>query len=187
MGEKVYIIHNWDGTPGTNWYPWLKQELEAKGFLVVVPEMPDTAEPVIEKWVEHLKNIISVPDDKTYFIGHSIGCQTAMRYLESSNDVKIGGALFVAGWFKLDNLEDKEVARIAEPWLTTPINFEKVKNSITKLHVLLSSDDPYDCTEENKSVFIEKLSAEVLVENDKGHFTREKYEGILEEFLKIAS
>ena len=33
-------------------------------------------------------------DENTYFVGHSIGCQAIMRYLESVDVKKIGGVLF---------------------------------------------------------------------------------------------
>ena len=37
-------------------------------------------------------------NENTNFIGHSIGCQTIMRYLETKEVCKIGGILFVAPW-----------------------------------------------------------------------------------------
>jgi esterase/lipase len=35
--KKVFIIHGWDGYPEEGWFPWLKKELEKKGFSVFVP------------------------------------------------------------------------------------------------------------------------------------------------------
>jgi predicted alpha/beta hydrolase family esterase len=187
--KRVFIIHGWDFNPTMHWYPWLKKELENKGFSVYVPEMPNTSTPIIKDWVAHLKSIVGKLDSNTYFIGHSIGCQTIMRYLENEKD-KCGGAVFVAGWFKLDNLEDDEVERIAEPWVQNNIDFAKVKNNINKLSVFLSSNDPYECLEYNKNIFESKLVARVIVLKDKGHFTQEegvtKIPELLSEFIKIA-
>ena len=42
MQKRVVIIHGWGGYPDEGWRPWLKHELETKGFLVLVPAMPDT-------------------------------------------------------------------------------------------------------------------------------------------------
>ena len=103
--KRVFIIHAWGFNPKMNWYLWLKSELEKRYFEVFIPEMPNTDEPKIEEWISHLKKVVGKIDYDTYFVGHSIWCQTIMRYLEREN-VKVGNVVFVAGWFKLDNLEN---------------------------------------------------------------------------------
>ncbi len=170
--KRAFIIHRWDGNPKSDWYPWLKRELENKGFKVEVPTMPNTSEPKISDWVNHLRKVIGKLDKETYFIGHSIGCQTIMRFLEKENyDGKIGKVIFVAGWFKLDNLESGEVETIANPWMNTPIDFNKVKQKLSKLRVFLSTNEPYGFVEENIKTFKEKLNAKVIIKKDRGHFT----------------
>ncbi len=79
---KVILVHRWEGTPRSDWYPWLKKELEKKGFTVIIPNMPNTSKPKINAWVSYLKKIVGTLDEETYFIGHSIGCQAIMRLLE---------------------------------------------------------------------------------------------------------
>ena len=81
MSKRVFIVHGWDGYPEEGWFPWLKKELEAKDFEVYVPQLPDAENPRIYKWVPKLAEIVGVPDEQTYFIGHSMGCQTIARYL----------------------------------------------------------------------------------------------------------
>jgi predicted alpha/beta hydrolase family esterase len=173
--KKAHIIHGWDFNPRMNWYPWLKKELESKGFKVTVPEMPNTPEPKIDEWVSHLKKIVGNLDENTFFVGHSMGCQTVMRYLEKEDyNNKIGKIVFVAGWFKLTNLEGEEVEAIAKPWLETPINLNKVKQKISKLTVFLSSNEPYNYLKENENIFKEKLNAKIIILKNKGHFTEEE-------------
>jgi len=174
MTKKVFIIHGWDGNPEQGWYPWLKRELEARGFEVSVPAMPDTGEPEIEAWVNHLEKIVGIPDGNTFFVGHSIGCQAIMRFIEKlPENVKIGGAVFVAGWFTLQNLETVEEKEIAKPWIETPINLAKVKNQLNKRTVILSDNDPWVPLEETREIFTEQFAAEVIIEHNKGHFTEE--------------
>lgn len=72
---RVIIIHSWGSNHEANWYPWIKVQLERNGHEVIVPDMPDTNKPVIEKWVEEIKKTVGTPNKDTYFIGHSIGCQ----------------------------------------------------------------------------------------------------------------
>ena len=170
--KRVFIIHGWDFNPDMNWYPWLKKELEKKGFEVIVPKMPNTSEPKIEEWVLHLKKIVGKLNQNTYFIGHSMGCQTIMRFLEKENyNGKINKIVFVAGWFKLDNLEDEEVEAVAKPWLKTKIDLNKVREKISKLTVFLSSNDPHNLLKENEIMFKKELGAKVVILKDKGHFT----------------
>ena len=79
---KVFLVHGWDGSPANNWFPWLKRELEQRGFLVSAPAMPHPRMPTIEDWVSHLSATVGKPDENTYLIGHSMGCQAIARYLE---------------------------------------------------------------------------------------------------------
>ena len=169
--KRIFIVHGWDGNPEEGWFPWLKKELEAKGFEVSVPQMPKPSEPKIEAWVPHLSKIAGEVDEDTFFVGHSIGCQTILRYLESlSVDKKVGGAAFVAGWVTLMNLETDEEKEIASPWLTTPIDFEKVKQHTKKFFAVFSDNDEV-VPQENKRLFEERLSAQIAIEHNKGHFS----------------
>lgn len=180
--KRIFLIHGWDGFPENHWFPWLKRELEKIGFKVIVPAMPNSPEPQIERWVSHLKKIVGKLDEETYFVGHSIGCQTILRCLEKENfNGKIPAVVFVAGWFNLDNLEDDGVKEIAKPWINTPIHFEKVKSKVKKFVVFLSTDEPYGYVKENERTFKEKLGAEVIIEENKGHFTNQE----IPEVLKI--
>lgn len=178
--KRVIIVHCWGGNHSTNWYPWLRQELKGKGFEVLVPDMPNTESPTIDTWVNKLIEIVGTPDENTYFIGHSIGCQTILRYLEKI-DTEIGGAVFVAGWFNLENLEDKESAETAKPWIGTPINLQKIREVLPKSILLISKDDPYGATEENIRRFNEFVTNTSLFERN-GHFTETKEPEILSFF-----
>ncbi|MBI2582787.1 alpha/beta hydrolase, partial [Candidatus Azambacteria bacterium] len=66
---RVFIIHGWEGYPEEGWFPWLKRELESRGFEVRVPAMPDTAKPKIEAWISYLAELVGKPDENTYFVG----------------------------------------------------------------------------------------------------------------------
>lgn len=173
MAKKVFIIHGWAESPDKDWFPWLKVSLEAGGFEVIVPAMPNPDEPKIEEWVSYLTNIAKEVDKNTYFVGHSIACQTILRYLEKSPEgTKIGGAVFVAPWITL-TLDTEEEKRISKPWLRSPIDFEKVKKHCNKFIAIFSDNDPFVPLAENKKLFENNLGAKTVVENNKGHFTAE--------------
>ena len=169
--RRVIIVHGWDGFPENHWFPWLKKKLEEKNFQVIVPQMPDPENPKIETWVAHLKKIVGKPDQNTFFVGHSIGCQTIMRYLETLEDKsKVGGIIFVAGFFNLPFLETNAEKKIAKPWLETPVKTDKIKK-LTKHIVAIFSDDDSDVSLDDAKLFKDRLGAKIIVEKNKGHFT----------------
>ena len=94
--NKIYVVHCWDGNKNDGWYPWLDKELSDSENAVYRFNMPNTANPKIDEWVSFLDKQVDSLDENTYFIGHSIGCQTIMRYLQTKEVGKIGGILFVA-------------------------------------------------------------------------------------------
>lgn len=169
------MVHQWMAGAEGDWRPWCKGELEQRGYEVLVPDMPDIDTPVIEKWVGHLADVVGTPDKDTYFIGHSIGCQAVLRYLAAYNFEPletVGEAVFVAGWFDLENLEDEEIAAIARPWIQTPIDILKVKAVLPKSTLIISDNDPYDAFEENKRRFGE-MGAKIVVLRGARHITAE--------------
>jgi predicted alpha/beta hydrolase family esterase len=180
MQKRVFIIHGWDGSPENHWFPWLKKELESRGFVIQIPKMPNTEEPRINNWVPKLQEMVKNPDEQTYFIGHSMGNQAIVRYLESlPENIKIGGVVFVAGFLKkLTNLEDEKVVRdVANEWLTTPLDFNKARSHIKNSVAIFSDNDlyvPINEAEEFKSL----MDSKIIIEHKKGHFNEE--DGVIE-------
>ncbi|MCX6711974.1 MAG: alpha/beta hydrolase [Candidatus Woesearchaeota archaeon] len=175
--KRIFIIHGWDGFPEGDWFPWLKKELESKDFVVQVPAMPNTNEPKIDLWINFLKEIVGKPDKETYFVGHSIGCQTILRYLETlDKDIKIGGVVFVAGWINLnmdfiikEEGDEEGPYEIANPWLETKIDWNKIKVHTKNFVAIFSDNDPYVPMEDSR-IFKDKLKAKIIIEHNKCHF-----------------
>ncbi len=166
------MIHGWDGYPENNWFPWLKKELEARGFVVTAPAMPEPAAPHIDKWIPAIAVAVGVADKDTYFVGHSMGCQAIAQYLQTLPlSEMVGGAVFVAGFFRrLTNLENNpEVRRIADEWLGALIDFSKIKSHILGSVAIFSDDDRY-VPLENQDDFRDRFDSEIVIENNKGHF-----------------
>lgn len=187
MKKRVFIIHGWDGYPEEGWFPWLKKELEKKKFEVQVPAMPETDHPKIEVWVSYLSKSVAKADENTYFVGHSIGCQTILRYLQNIEE-KVGGVILVAGWVNLVNLSEPEERKIAGPWLTTPIKWEKVKYQAKNFVAIFSDNDQW-VPLTDVEIFKERLGAKIIIENQKGHFSEEdsikEIPVVLNELLRI--
>lgn len=165
--RRAIIVHCWDGHPEYCWYPATKDELEVAGFSVKVPTMPDTAQPEISKWLPKLNEAIGAPDENTYLIGHSIGCATIMRYLESlPPNYKLGGVIFVAGF--THDLGFKEIKN----FFVTPLDFEIIKSRAKHFVAIASDDDPFVPVDQAEALK-EKLGAEVVMMHNAKHFSGE--------------
>jgi len=96
--KRVFIIHGWEADPESNWFPWLKKELEKNGFKAIVPAMPNSAQPKCEEWVDCLKKVIGKVDEETILVGHSLGAITILNYLAClKKGDKVGGVILVSG------------------------------------------------------------------------------------------
>jgi uncharacterized protein len=163
--KRAIIVPCWEGTPDYCWYPWVKKELEAKGFEVTVPAFPDTDNPKLDAWLPMLKEVIGEPDEDLYLIGHSVGCITIMRYLELlPSDTKIGGVIMVAGFTEplgFDELKN---------FFSTDVDFEKIKASAKKFVDIYSDNDPFVPVQFAKQLQ-QKLGAEIIFKPGMKHFS----------------
>lgn len=179
--KRLFVVHGWDGTPKDGWFPWLKREAEKGGFKVFIPQLPEAGSPRIYNWVPALAAAVGNADEETYFVGHSMGCQTIARYLELLPEgVSVGGAVFVGGFFKhLTGLEDDEdVQKTDTHWLEAPLDLAKVKVHLRKSVAIFSDDDPW-VPFDNQGDFRDKIGSEIVIVHGKGHFSGER-DGITE-------
>ncbi|PIT88372.1 MAG: hypothetical protein COU29_01110 [Candidatus Magasanikbacteria bacterium CG10_big_fil_rev_8_21_14_0_10_36_32] len=171
--KRVIIVHGWDGYPAEGIFPYLKKELENRGYEVQTPFMPNPLEPTVNEWVSFLDKIVDQPDTNTILFGHSIGSQTILRYLETlPENSKIGGAVLLAPWVNLtDNaFEDEQDKTIAKPWLNTPLDWNKIKTHTDNFTAIFSDNDSLVPISDSK-IFKNKLNAKIIIEHNKGHFS----------------
>ncbi len=173
MTKRVFIIHGWDGYSEEGIFPWLKQELESRDFEVYNPAMPNPKKPVIEEWVSFLAQKVKKPDKNTFLFGHSIGCQTILRYLQSlPENSKIGGVVLLAPWVHLTDIafEDEEDKITAKLWFETPLKWEAIKTHAAGFGAIFSDNDPLVPLDDS-DIFKNNLEAKIIVEHNKGHFS----------------
>jgi len=186
--KRIILVHGWGGSSRGGWFDWIREELEKRNFEVLSFDMPDTENPKIKKWVDFLAKKIVNPDKDTYFIGHSVGCQTILRYLEKlPEEAQIGGCVFVAPWFNIikENLESNEELKIAEPWIKKKIDFEKVKKHTDKFIAIFSDNDPFVPLGDIK-LFEERIGSKTIIESNMGHFDKiDSFNSLLNSFLTL--
>jgi len=165
MQKRVIIVHCWEGYPEYCWYPYVKKELEARGFEVQIPAFPETDTPKLATWLPVLRETVGTPDENTYLIGHSIGCATILRYLESlTPGQKIGGVVLVAGF--TDDLGFEELKN----FFTTSIPLEEIREKTKHFVTIHSDNDPFVPLTYG-DIFKEKLGAELIIKHNFKHFS----------------
>jgi uncharacterized protein len=173
--KTFVIIHGWGGTPTIGWFKWLKFELEKKGHIVIVPIMPNPAVPKIKPWVNKIASILKNTQGEIVLIGHSIGCQAIIRYLETDKAKNVDKIILVAPWLNLTGAvtDDLEDYNIAKEWLETKIDFKKAKSKMKKSIGIFSTNDPFvEVKEADK--FKKALNSEVIIEKNKSHYEEGK-------------
>ena len=163
--KRAIIVHGWEGYPEEAWFPWLKAELEKVGMEAEVPQMPDTNNPHMDKWLPYLEKAVGEPDEHLVLIGHSLANITILRYLETLEEgKKVGKVVMVAGF--TDALGYKEI----ESFFQKPIEWDKIRHHCSKFVAINSDNDPY-VPLKHADVFNEKLGAKTIIENNKGHMS----------------
>lgn len=184
MPKRVFIIHGWEGSPDSNWFPWLKNELKKKSFAVAVTQMPNAAFPQLSEWLAHLRKIVGEPDKKTYFIGHSLGSIAILRYFESlSEREKAGGAILTAAFAEPIGIE------ILENFFANPLDFGKIKKVTDKI-VVINSDNDHHVPLKQGELLRDKLNAKLIIVPNGQHLNTGngyfEFPLVFDELLKLA-
>ncbi len=128
--------------------------------------MPNTNKPTLQEWLTCLKRVVGMPDENTYLVGHSLGVIAILRYLEQlPKNQKIGGAIFVAGFPEPIGYEE------LNSFFITPLDYNKVKNSVKKTVAIHSDNDPY-VPFRNGELLRDRLGAKLIVVSKAGHLNK---------------
>ena len=181
---NFFIIHGVYANPDANWFPWLKKELESRGFEMIVPKFPTPLNQSLESWLRTIEKYENKIKDETIMIGHSLGAAFILDYLDIKNK-KIKAAFLVAGYFKLINNEFDEMNR---SFVGRDFNWPKIKENCSKFLVIGSDNDRYIPLEATKEM-AKMLGAELKIVNNGGHLNKkagyDKFPLLLDLILKI--
>jgi hypothetical protein len=181
MQKRFFIVHGWGGSPEGNWFPWLRDMLESRGLAVYLPRMPNAHNPVEGEWVKALDHDVGTLDGNTYFIGHSLGCITILRYLEQIGGEQVaGGCVLVAGFSG-----ELGIAQI-QNFLAKPVDWRAVKSHCSKFVSIASDNDPY-VPLKYSVIFKRELAAKCLIQPGMGHFQMKELHVALNELLKLSA
>ncbi|KKP87281.1 MAG: putative esterase [Candidatus Roizmanbacteria bacterium GW2011_GWA2_35_8] len=174
--KKALILHGWYNKPEDVWYPWLKKELENKGYKVTSPEIPtfNLKFPQLKESLEFIENNYLL-DKETTIIGHSLGCLLAMRLAEKYQCKKM---ILVAGW-DYDDLTPEH-----QSFWPNKINHEQIRKNVKKIFVVASNNDPYISLYHVQEM-TKRLNGEIIVIKNGGHFASEEKTKYINQLMDI--
>lgn len=166
------IFHGAGGNPEGNWFPELKEKLEALGQKVIIPKFPTPQDQSLDNWLnafddtyKKIKN-----DKKLCFVGHSLGPLFIIHAVLKYN-LKLDSAIFVSPF--LSSLDRGGFFdKINKTFYKTDFDFEKLKKYIPTSYVLYSDNDPY-VKSQNSIEFAKKLNSSTLMVRRAGHMNSE--------------
>lgn len=166
MSKKAIIFHGTACKPTDFWYPWLGEQLRARGYEVAIPSYPDiNRTPIAEFLPKVLAN--HKFDDQTVLAGHSAGGPLLLSILENVEAV-IPQAILVAGYSH--RLPGEEV----DPVLQEKYDWTRIKAHVKDIVFINSVDDPWGCDAEQGRHMFDQLGGTQIVRRD-GHFGSNSY------------
>lgn len=165
---NFFIIHGVYANPEANWFPWLKKELEAQGYEVIVPKFPTPLDQSLESWFRVISQYENKISEETILIGHSLGAAFILTYLERTNK-KIKAAILAAGFHKLLGSQYDEINKT---FVDKQFDWEKIKQSCGKFFVFASNNDSYIPLEIGQDL-AKNLNAELNIVSNGGHLNKE--------------
>ena len=162
MKPRIIFIHGNQSTHWSSaWSPWLKQELEKRGYQTFFETFPDSIIARADYWLPFLKEHVRAGENDV-IIGWSSGAVAAMRYAEEN---KIRGSVLVApSYTDLNDELEKQSGYFIKPW-----DWERIKANQTNIALVHSDDDPFIPQEEFECI-AQKLNPEVIRISGGKHF-----------------
>ena len=186
MKTEIYIFHGTEGHPKENWFPWMKNELEAKGCEVFVPQFPSP--PIvpakISEWFDIINDYLESMDKNTIIIGHSLGGVFTLRVLEKLKK-PIKAAFFVGTPIGVKPIlnYDRDIA-----FGGFDFKWESIKKNALHFEVYQSDDDPYVGIG-NGEQLAKHLGVELSFIPNSGHFNERagytKFENLRDKVMAI--
>jgi hypothetical protein len=199
MNRRLCIVPRWGGTSRSEWYPWLGEQDEVLGRFddILGPDIEVPGTPTIDAWVASLSAACGSGRDpgsaenlaRTCFIGHSVGCQAVLRYLDSlPAGVRTAGCVLVAGWWTVDEPWESLL-----PWLlpagvagVPDLDLEHVRAASSRFLVLISDNDPFTADwQATKAAWQERLGATVRVIPGARHFNATEAPVVVDALLEL--
>jgi len=187
VAKEVILVPGYGANPGSDWFPWLSRSINDEiGIPVTTVKMPTPKIPRLAKWLSALKSQSGNVDENSYFIAHSLGCVTLLRFIESlPDDTRIGGVILVSCFD-----EPLRLLPIVNSFTAVQPDYDAIVRRVGKAIVFSSTSDilvPMRLSEKVR----DSLRADYVQIPDAGHFSAfdgyTKFPQLFDAFNKMIS
>ncbi|KKS26508.1 MAG: Leucine-tRNA ligase [Parcubacteria group bacterium GW2011_GWA2_42_11] len=177
---KFLFLHCYGGSSKGDFWPWLKAELEKKGFEAAVPDLPGGETPKLDEQIKFVLDNYEI-DEQTIIATHSLGGVLAMKLL-GEGKIKARKLIMMAPPLNTD-LKDNKPRPALDKYCDWQFDFKKIKKNVKEIVVLADLED-HIVPAEHTNIISRELDA-VLVETiaPAPHFDCDRSEVILNSIL----
>lgn len=176
------LLHSYGGSPGRNFFPWLKRELTKRGYKVQVPLLPHSdkkraneKDDMAALWKQTKFN------KNTVLLGHSLGAVVAMKAVEKLNHPI--RKLIVVGGFIKPKFEDQP--RFFEKTFNWKFNFTKIKRNAPDIRILHDLNDKVVPLSRAQELHTALGREPILFEAENMHFRGKREPVVLENCIDL--
>lgn len=167
--NNAIILHGTGCYPESYWYPYIKTNLEKKGYQVWAPALPNPEKAILSDWLPFVLKSGKI-NQNTVLIGHSAGATLILSILENI-EFKIKQAILVAGFLELDS-----------KILQESYNWEKIKNNVENIIFINSDNDPWGADDKQGRKMFDQLGGTLIIRHGEGHMGSSSYNQAYKEF-----
>jgi uncharacterized protein len=166
--KKAVILHGTDGDPNANWFPWLKKQLEDKGYKVWVPHLPNNHTPNRQVYNDFLHSGGWDFTDNLVF-GHSSGAVSVLNLLEDTRTPKIKAGILAGVWSHMEGTE-LDFEQFKDLFTPRGFNFRLIKQKASKLIFVHGDDDPH-CPLDQAQWLAKQTDSQIIIIPGGKHFS----------------
>lgn len=181
--KNAIIFQGAGETQKSFWLPYVKKELEKRGYTVWLPQLPEIDNPKLQEILSFiLKN--GEFNQETVMIGHSAGVPFILSTLENI-EVKIKKAVMVAGLIE-PSTNDEAITKWQKLFLQDKYDWRKIKAHCKEFIFINSVNDPWGCNEKQGKKMFDKLGGTLII-NEEGHMGSDSFHQPYKEFPLLIS
>lgn len=134
------ILHGTKGSPNINWFPWMKEKLEAHGVNVFTPSLPTPQNQSKDNWCSALREQAPDFNEDTILIGHSCGANLVLHILEAmERPVKYAALIGVV----IAAIDDDEINKLNETFINHDYQWNEIQSGAQHISIFHGTNDPY--------------------------------------------
>jgi predicted alpha/beta hydrolase family esterase len=136
---RAVLLHGIEGYPSENWFPWLAENLQSRGFQVEVPHFPSGENLSLSSWIDIFARHFGTLQGFDIVIGHSLGAVFALRLVEQLT-ASIRAAFLVSAF--VGPISFPPYARMISSFFASEFNWPYIRAMSRAWYLYHADNDP---------------------------------------------